>query len=106
MLQDANDTFTSLASVDGQPSKDLKSILKICLDISAAVVSEAKKGTTMSNKFPQADSTEVKDWQQRFQDSYAQAQMMVAVVKALPGGSAAGVCRLFTAVQLNSDKEC
>ena len=91
MLQDADNAFAGLASPDGQPSKDLKSIMTTCVEISATVVSEAKKGTTMSNKFPQADSTEVKDWQQRFQASYAQAQTMVAVAKALPGGSAAGV---------------
>ena len=97
MLQDADDTFTGLASADGQPSKDLKSILTTCVEISAIVVPEAKKGTAMNNKFPQADSAEVKDWQGRFQASYTQAQKMVALAKALPGGSTAGVCRCYTA---------
>ena len=87
MLQDAVFSFESLATTE-QPSTDLREILNNCVNISQGMVTEAKKGTTMR---PKADSADVKDWQAKFRSSYAKAQKMVALAKALPGGVAAGV---------------
>ncbi|ETS76506.1 hypothetical protein PFICI_11893 [Pestalotiopsis fici W106-1] len=90
MLQDAAHNFNDVSSSDGQPSKNLKSILATTSEISGTLVPEAKKGVAMGNKFPQADSADVKGWQARVQESYKQAQQMTAFARALPGGSPVG----------------
>jgi hypothetical protein len=90
MLQDAKSTFSGLATKD-TPSLDFNDILSACVDIANAIETEAKKGTKMSNAFPAADSSAVKDWQSRFQAQYVKAQTMVSVAKSLPGSAAGGV---------------
>jgi hypothetical protein len=89
ILADAAKAFNGQATSD-IPSATLQKILSESAAIAQAV-SQAATGSR-----PSADSTTVKDWQQRFQEQYVTAVRLSSTARSLPGTSTQGVSSVST----------
>ncbi|KAJ4856908.1 hypothetical protein T069G_07805 [Trichoderma breve] len=90
MLQSDFDDFRTVATrLD--PSQTLLNAFVVALKITTEIHEIVEKSARISRSFPQANSQEVKDWQQQWLPVYLSLQKLLATARSQPGTAASGL---------------
>ncbi|PTB52102.1 hypothetical protein M431DRAFT_510307 [Trichoderma harzianum CBS 226.95] len=90
MLQSEFDDFRTVAS-RMNPSQTLLSAFVVALKIATAIHEIVEKSARIGLNFPEANSQEVKDWQQQWLPVYLSLHKLLATARSQPGTAASGL---------------